>query len=188
MLSAKSASHTTSRSWSGNSRPKSRRTHRLQERGGSLHAEGSVWHILSFGWRYWHAIDLGRDLQPVEVHVQLDVVLLYQLVLDAVDFGHDGDGRPGVLGPREGNARQHLLFTLQEDQPCYTSKWSSKWYNLHDYSRDEPSSLPSRSWKTKALPSPSAARAWRCRQRSARVREWRGDWNQFRRFEKMPTH
>lgn len=47
--------------------------------------------------------------------MQLDVVLLHQLVLDAVDFGHDGDGRPGVLGPREGNAGQHLLFALQEE-------------------------------------------------------------------------
>lgn len=64
---------------------------------------------------YSHAVDLRRNLQPVEVHVQLDVVLLHQLVLDAVDFGHDGDGRPGVLGPREGDAGQHLLFTLQEE-------------------------------------------------------------------------
>lgn len=47
--------------------------------------------------------------------MQLDVVLLYQLVLDAVDFGHNGDGRPGVLGPRERNAGQHLLFALQEE-------------------------------------------------------------------------
>lgn len=78
---------------------------RRDARGGSVHAQRSVWHILKFGWRYWHAIDLGRDLQPVEVHVQLDVVLLHQLVLDAVDFGHNGDGRPGVLGPREWNAR-----------------------------------------------------------------------------------
>lgn len=47
--------------------------------------------------------------------MQLDVVLLHQLVLNAVDFGHNGDGRPGVLGPREGNAGEHLLFTLQEE-------------------------------------------------------------------------
>lgn len=46
--------------------------------------------------------------------MQLHVVLLHQLVLDAVDFGHYGDGRPRVLGPREGDAGQHLLFTLKE--------------------------------------------------------------------------
>lgn len=85
------------------------------EVGNGSHDKRSARQALDGGWRYWHAIDLGRNLQPVEVHVQLSVMLFYQQVLDAVDFGHNGDRRPGVLGPREWNARHHLLFTLQED-------------------------------------------------------------------------
>lgn len=116
MLSANRASHTTSRSWSGNSRPNSRRTHRLRDRQETqvtayvcTRGDGLA------GVRHWHAVDLRGDLQPVEVHVQFNVVLLHQLVLDAVDFGHDGNRWPGVLGPGEGNAGQHLFFTLREE-------------------------------------------------------------------------
>lgn len=116
--------------------------------------------------------------------MQLDVVLLYQLVLDAVDFGHNGDGRPCVLGPRERNAGQHLLFALREEIVHVSLPYGRRAPNAISLSStgtrlqlgtvDEPFSLPSQSWKTKAPPSPSAARAWRCRRRRARVSVRRG--------------
>ena len=59
-----------------------------------------------------HAIDLGGNLQPVDVHMQLHIVLLHKLVLDTVDFGHYGNRGAGVLRPGKRDGGQHLFLPL----------------------------------------------------------------------------
>lgn len=55
------------------------------------------------------------------MHVQFNIVLFYQLVLNAVDFGHDGHGGAEVLGSGERNAGEHLLLSLQHQHNVHAT-------------------------------------------------------------------
>ncbi len=65
---------------------------------------------------YSHAVDLRPDLARLEMRVQLGVVLLEDVVLDALQLVSDDVRVRRVVGPREGTRRQDVVVL-----PCNTS-------------------------------------------------------------------